>query len=243
MSPGQLIPGYVLHHYPYRDTSLLVEAFTADSGRVGLVARGVQRKGSSLRPLLEPFRPLLLAWRGRGELRTLTAAEPDGPRQPPAGRALMAGYYGNELVLRLLARDSAEPSVFAAYHRLIDALAAGHAPEAPLRRFELALLDGLGYAPEFGVEADTGDPVAAGCVYHFVPGSGPVVATAARPPAGGVRVTGRQLLALDRGDLADPDVLGAARRVLRASLDPHLGGRPLRTRAMYRSLYGDRSGN
>ena len=41
--------GYVLHTYPYRETSVIVEAFTAEHGRVGLVARGAKRPRSELR--------------------------------------------------------------------------------------------------------------------------------------------------------------------------------------------------
>src|SRR5688572_13370544 len=98
-------PGFVLHSYPYRETSLLVEAFTRDHGRVALMARGARRPKSALRGILLSFQPLLVSWSGRGELRTLTQAEWRGPYSPLAGQGLICGFYLNELLLKLLARD------------------------------------------------------------------------------------------------------------------------------------------
>lgn len=233
-----LVRGYVLHQRPYRNTSMLLEAFTADAGRVGLVARGARRGGSRIRPLLEPFRPLLLSWSGRGELHTLTNVESEGWRAPPAGRALLAGFYCSELILRLLGRDDPNPEAYAAYDRAVTALATGsEADEAALRHFELALLEALGYAPPLTVDIASGKPVQAGLDYDYLPEQGPRSAGAVRSE-GIVRVPGAHLRALAAGELEDEAVLQSARRILRAALQPHLGNRPLHTRDLYRSLYG-----
>lgn len=234
---GNLVRGYVLHTRPWRNTSMLVEAFTADAGRIGLVARGVRQRNSRTRSLLEPFQPLLLSWSGRGELHTLTGVEAERWRAAPAGRALLAGFYCSELVMRLLGRDDPNAEAFAAYDAAIEALAAAQAGEPVLRRFELALLDALGFAPPLDSEPDSGRPVEAGRDYDYVPEHGPVPA-AGPGSAGTVRVPGAHLLALSALRLDDADVLRSARRILRACLQPHLGRRPLKSRELYRSMYG-----
>lgn len=233
-----LVPGYVLHQRAWRDTSMMIEAFTADPGRVGLVARGARRSGSRSRPLLEPFQPLLLSWSGRGELHTLTDVETSGWRAAPTGRALLSAFYCSELVLRLLVREDPNPEAFEAYDRVVTALAGDtESTEASLRRFELALLGAIGYAPPLAVDTATGDPVDPGLEYDYLPERGPVAASG---PAGRetVRVPGADLLALDAGRFDDPHTLQAARRVLRSALQPLLGTRPLKSREMYRALYG-----
>lgn len=234
---GQLVSGYVLHARPWRNTSMLVEAFTADAGRIGLVARGVRRRGNRSRALLEPFRPLLLSWTGRGELHTLTAVEAEHWRAPPAGRALLAGFYCNELILRLLGRDDPNVEAFRAYDTAVTALAMGGGRAAALRRFELELLDALGFAPPLAVEPDTGDAVEPATEYDYLPEHGPVRATGP-PGEATIRVPGAHLAALARLQLDDPAVQRSALRVLRACLAVHLGPRPLRSRELYRAMYG-----
>lgn len=239
---AELVRGYVLHQRPWRNTSMLIEAFTADAGRIGLVARGVRRSGSRTRALLEPFQPLLLNWSGRGELHTLTGVEAERWRAPPTGRALLAGFYCSELAMRLLGRDDPNPEAFAAYDEAITALAAGSATEPALRRFELALLDALGFAPPLVTEADSGTAVAEDSSdYIYVAEAGPVASaneTAQGQSEDIIRVPGAHLHALARGKLDDPAVLQSARRILRACLAPHLGSKPLKSRELYRSMYG-----
>ena len=84
---GTTQPAFVLHTYPYRETSLIVEAFTRRHGRVALVARGARRPRSAMRGVLHAFQPLRSAWAGSGELRTLMAAEWRGGASPGAGSA------------------------------------------------------------------------------------------------------------------------------------------------------------
>ncbi|MCZ4329258.1 DNA repair protein RecO [Castellaniella denitrificans] len=138
--------GYVLHASPWRETSLIVQAFTRDHGCVALVAKGAKRPYSALRPVLVGFQPLWLSWTGSTEVRTLTRAE-SGPVRLLDGRAMMSGWYMNELILRLLAREDPHPGVFDAYEAALDVLAGSrerpHA--AVLRRFEWLLLEQAGY--------------------------------------------------------------------------------------------------
>src|SRR6476659_1049899 len=152
-------PAFVLHAYPYNETSVIVEAFTEAAGRVPMVAKGARRPRSELRGLLQAFQPLTLSWAGTGELKTLVKAEWRGGLPLPGGAALLCGFYLNELLLKLLPREDPHPGLFDAYEEALHALTREESPGAQavvLRRFELRLLAELGYAVALTKEADTG---------------------------------------------------------------------------------------
>lgn len=229
-------PGYVLHARPWRETSLILEAFTRAHGRVGLIARGARRPRSRLRGQLVPFLPLLLSWTGRGELPTLTGADPEGPSRPLRGRALFSGFYLNELLLKLLPRNDAHGKLFGDYRDALAGLGAGGTAEPVLRVFEKRLLDALGYGPTLDREADTGAPISPHRRYRYLLQHGPVDEPGAGASAGeGVAVSGRTLLALARGRLGDGQEWERqeARTLMRAILAPHLGPRPLGSRQLF----------
>lgn len=228
----QLEPAYLLHTRDYRDTSLLIDLFTPDAGRIGAVARGARRfrRGASQRGLLQPFRPLWVAWSGRGELRTLTAVESRAAPVSLAGYALFSGLYANELMQRLLHRDDPHPDLFAYYEAFLPALASltGHL-DRPLRAFELALLSELGYGVALDMDA-YGQPLAMGGQYRFDAGHGliPVAALA----DDGALFRGEDLCAFAAGD-DSVAARRAAKRLCRMALQPHLGNRPLASRALF----------
>lgn len=222
-----LEPAFLLHRRPYRNTSLLLEAFTREHGRVGLVARGAQR--SRLRSLLQPFAPLLLSWSGRGELATLSGAEEAGPHLPPPPGRLLSAWYINELLLRLLARSDPHPGLFEPYRQVLAALAGGADEQRSLRVFEKRLLAELGYGLLLDADALTGAPIDPGAEYRYLPERGPVRREAGQ---GGVAVSGRALLALGREQWDAPELLAEAKRVTRAAIDAQLDGRPLKTREL-----------
>lgn len=226
-----LQPAFILHRRPYRDTSLLLEAFGQDHGRVGLVARGAVAPRSRLKGLLQPFAPLLLSWIGESELATLTAAEDAGRPIPLPPNRVLAGLYVNELLLRLLPRLVPHPDLFAAYETLLAELAAAPSEEPPLRRFEKRLLDELGYGLTLDCEAVSGAPIVAEEQYCYILDRGPL---AAGQSGIGVPISGRGLLALRDGMLTDPAVLREVKRLTRAALAEQLRGRALKTRELYR---------
>lgn len=227
-----LQPAYVLHRRPYRNTSALIEVLSLDLGRIGLVARGLRRPRSPLTGTLEPFRPVLLSWSGRGELGTLTNAEAAAHTPAIDHRRLLSGFYINELVMRLLPRQAPDRRLFAHYAEAIAELAGETSESILLRRFEKALLEALGYGPELNREADTGASLDPDAAYVCPPDSGPV---RCRPgyEAEGPVVHGSTLLALQRGEFSDPRNLREARDLMRALLAPRLGDRPLHSRQMY----------
>ena len=165
----QLAPGYILHHYPYRDTSRILEVLTRDAGRISIFARGVRGPKAKLASELQPFRLLLLSWSGKGDAPMLSGAEsaPDPMTLPPA--CLMSAFYLNELLLKLTHRHDPVPGVFDAYHEAIEALKHGAALEPTLRVFEKRLLDLLGYGVDLDVDARTGASIEAGSYYLFRP--------------------------------------------------------------------------
>lgn len=230
-------PAFVLHQRPYRDTSALVEIITAGHGRVGLVARGVRGTASIRKTALLPFRRLSVSWSGRGELRTLRGADAQGPPAFPTGQRLLALYYTHELILRLTARDDPHPAVFEAYSEALAALLAGRGDALVLRRFELHLLDALGYGIELTRDAGSGETVDPRATYRFVAGEGLyLTAGDARGVGGESGVPGRAVLALASGAEPERDDLEALRRMLAAALAPLLGERPLRTRAVLTAM-------
>ena len=228
-----LAPAYLLHQYAWRETSRVVEVWSRDHGRLGLVARGVRRPRSPHRALLQPFMPLLISWSQRSELGSLTGVEGAGPPTQLRGRALMAGFYMNELLMRLLPRLDAHPTLYARYATTLVALA-GPRPAAALRVFEKHLLDAMGYGLNLTRVAPGGAPVEAGAEYLYDLDSGPRPAAGRR--SGGIVVGGRALLALHADALDDAEDLRAVKRLLRAALAHHLDGRVLKSAGVMRSL-------
>lgn len=226
-----LQPAFILHRRPYLNTSLLLETFSREQGRLGLVARGASAPRSRLKGLLQPFTPLLLSWTGAGELATLTGAEEAGRPVPLPPNRVLVGLYVNELLVRLLPRQDAQPGLFAAYETVLAELATADGEEPPLRRFEKKLLEELGYGLTLDREAASGVPIVAEERYRYVLDRGPLAASQSRT---GVPISGRGLLALRDGILADPTVLKEVKRLTRAALAEQLRGRTLKTRELYR---------
>jgi len=235
-SRTELQPAWVLHRRDYRDSSQIIEALSCDYGRLGLVARGVRRASSRLRGVLEPFQPLLVSWSGRGELQTLTGAERQQSLPRLSGDALMAGFYLNELLLRLLARHDPHPDMFGDYTSAVEALACGERLGVAVRRFEWQLLERLGVAPDLAHEMEDGTPVTPGRLYRVDPEAG--VYAIAGAAGAGQDAPGEALLAIAGNglDRADDDTLRQAGHVLRQLLEVRLDGRALKTRQVLMAM-------
>jgi DNA repair protein RecO (recombination protein O) len=224
---------YVLHAYPYKETSLIVEAFARRHGRIAILARGARRPRSALRGVLLSFQPLRLSWSGAADLVTLVGAEWHGAAAALAGTALMCGFYLNELLLRLVPREDPHEALFDAYAAGLERLAAGEPQAAVLRGFERRLLAELGYAPLLEREAAGGPAVEPDRRYAYRPDHGPVPA---RGTSGELVVRGRTLLAIARDDYSEPETREEALRLMRALIAERLGGQPLHTRAVLSEL-------
>jgi DNA repair protein RecO (recombination protein O) len=231
-----LEPALLLHHYPWRDTSRILELLTRSFGRVAVIARGSRRSAAATGGALQPFTACLVSWSARGELGYLTGAERSyaspvgaGEVNTLGGERLMSGFYANELLLKLLQRNDPHPALFDAYATLLQRL---HSPAEDaaraLRIFEKQLLDELGWGLNLEHEATSGASLAPGRSYRYglEGGAEPVDGVA----EGTLIFSGASLLSLARERLDDPRSLADARRLLRAALDRLLDGRPLRTR-------------
>ena len=227
-----LAPAHLLHQHAWRETSKLLEVWSRDHGRIGLVARGVRRPNSPQRSLLQPFTPLIVSWSQRGELGNLGGVEAAGRSVTLKGRPLMAAFYMNELLLRLLPRQDAHPALYDAYVQTLGALG-GEKPAAALRFFETRLLSAIGYGLNLA-QTSAGEEVEADLDYLYDLDAGPRPALGRKGP--GVPVKGSALLALEKGTLDDADDLRAAKRLLAAALEQHLDGRALKTSGVMRAL-------
>ncbi len=228
-----LQPAYILHRRDYRNTSLLVEIFSAEHGRSALIAKGARSPRSRWRPLLQPFVPLLVSWAGRGELGTVTDVESAGRPVHLSGERIYSALYLNELLVRLTQRHDPHPEVFALYGESLQALAAGGEAEPTLRGFEVALLAHLGYGLMLERDADSGEPINADTLYRYQVESGPVPAAGPGEPKNGVLVHGRVLMVL-RGVLEwDEPARLQAKKLMRYVIDFYLAGRPIRARELY----------
>ncbi|BBU81863.1 hypothetical protein EIMP300_32630 [Escherichia coli] len=159
---------FVLHSRPWSETSLMLDVFTEESGRVRLVAKGARSKRSTLKGALQPFTPLLLRFGGRGEVKTLRSAEAVSLALPLSGITLYSGLYINELLSRVLEYETRFSELFFDYLHCIQSLAGvTGTPEPALRRFELALLGHLGYGVNFTHCAGSGEPVDDTMTYRY----------------------------------------------------------------------------
>lgn len=223
-------PAYVLHTHPWKETSLVVEAFTAGHGRVGLVARGARRAHAALRTRLLAFQPLGLSWAGKGGLKTLYGAEWQGGALQLSGRALICGFYVNELLLKLLPPADPHPGLYRCYERTLHALAAAEDPQPVLRRFELDLLSELGYAQTLD-RTVAGEPVRVDARYGYVFGHGVVPDQGTEPAC-----SGKALLDMAAGVYSDPRTLAESKQFMRVLINHYLGDRPLHTRQLLLDL-------
>lgn len=229
-------PAYVLHTYPFRETSLIVEIFSRDFGKMALLARGARRPRSAIRGLLMAFQPLELAWSGKGEVLTLMKAEWQGGQPLLAGDALFCGYYLNELLMHLLPREDAHEHLFACYGKMLGCLSddlGGKVNEADLRRFEKALLQELGYGLTL-VHDSAGQPIIPDAYYTYRMEQGPVRIEFAD---GATQVvSGQTLLDLEAEDFSSVRTRIESKQLMRTLMAYYLAGKELETRKIFKEL-------
>ncbi|PHM46273.1 DNA repair protein RecO [Xenorhabdus mauleonii] len=224
---------FVLHGRPYSETSLLLDFFTENEGRVRVLAKGARSRRSHLKGCLQPFTPLLIRWSGRGEIKTLRDAEPISLALPLTGSVLYSGLYVNELLSRVLEQGTAYSTLFFDYLQCLQVLAASDStPEYALRRFELALLANMGYGVDYLHCAGSGEPVSDTMTYRYREEKGFIASLVIDHYS----FTGRELKSLATGEFPDHASLRAAKRFTRIALKPYLGGKPLKSRELFRQF-------
>lgn len=233
-----LEPAFMLHGRDWHNTSRIVDLFSRRHGRITLIARGARRPTSAWRALLMPFRPLLVSFTLRGELGFLAAVEAASAPLEPSPDRLLAGFYANELLLRGMSPHDPHPDLFDHYGSLLADLAGLEDEAVLLRRFELGLLEALGYGARLDHDGASGAPLEADAWYRIDPLAGPrrVDRVSEGTSDADDCCSGQDLIALAAGTPTSTAARGTLRRALRGALDQALGSRPLRSRAVARAL-------
>jgi DNA repair protein RecO (recombination protein O) len=220
-------PGFVLHRYPYKETSFILDVFSRDYGRIALVAKGARRPHSRLRGVLQTFQPLSLGWSGRSEVRTLTDAEWVGGMLPLEKSALLCGFYLNELLFKMLARDDPHAVLFDHYIAALNQLAHNEPAPIVLRKFERALLKETGVGGNLTLCTTTNEPVDPCGLYVVEPEQGVRIAL---PSDTAFQVNGKTLLDMEQEDYSDSTTQTQSKFLMRVLLAHYLSDAPLKTR-------------
>lgn len=229
-------PVYVLHTYPFKETSLVVELFSRNYGRVATTAKGARRPRSAMRGLLQAFQPMSATWSGKQELKTLHSLDWNGSLLMLQGEALMCGFYLNELLLRLLPREDPHEVLFEYYADTLKTLVSGQDLATTLRRFELKFLQELGYAIplEFDVNAE---PIAESQHYRYEAEHGAFKLSGTfNPYENGVQLSGKTLVDMTHDDYRDGQTRQQSKQLMRYLLAHYLGDKPLHTRQLLMDL-------
>jgi DNA repair protein RecO (recombination protein O) len=231
-------PVYVLHTYPFKETSLVVELFAHGFGRVATTAKGARRPRSAMRGMLQSFQPLIATWSGKLELKTLHSLEWGGGLLLLKGEALMCGFYMNELLLRLLPREDPHESLFEYYSATLKTLASSENLATTLRRFELKLLQELGYAIPMHHDV-SGAAILEATNYSYVAEHGPTRINGAQSRNNnGVQLLGKTMIDMLSDDYSNVQTQLQSKQLMRYLLAHYLGDKPLHTRQLLIDLQG-----
>jgi DNA repair protein RecO (recombination protein O) len=228
-----LQPAYLFHSQAFQNTSLLVDFFTMDYGRVRAVAKGARSAKSKYRSFLQLFQPVLVSFSGRGELKTVTGVEASLATIILQGQRLFSGMYMNELLTRLLMNHVEHKQLYLAYQDTLVALQGTAELQLLLRQFELCLLSELGYGINLESDCQTQQAIEPDAEYRFTPDVGFQLLEGAEQHNSSKIFNGSHIKALHDLDLSDLDAAQAAKRLLRTALAAHLGGKPLYSRSLF----------
>lgn len=220
-----LQPAFLLHARPYRETSMLLELFTQEYGRIAAVAKGVRTNRSPLKSLLQPFTPLWISWQGKSELMTVTGVESRGVPFNLRGNCLFSGFYLNELLLKLLQKQDPYPYLYRVYHETLVELANTHLQQKTLRLFEKKFLEEIGYGLQLNQDADK--------YYHYYPDYGFEEVNPNEDKRSGMVFSGKNLRHLANETLDDPESLGEAKKLMRLVIAHLLGDKTLESRKLF----------
>lgn len=222
----------MLHQRPYRETSLLLHVLTLDYGRISLVARGMRQKKRRNQQAIQLFQPFWLNWFGRGELLTLGKMEVTEAPYWLKGHSTLCGLYINELLVRLLSQQQAEPMIFEAYQQALSGLQAAEQTEQTLRIFEKRLLESLGYGVDLTTDHE-GQAVMPERHYGYLAEAG-LRQCAEQDPAR--LISGASLQQLHDETLHDPVSLNETKQLMRVIINYHLEGKPLKSRQLFAEM-------
>ena len=227
-------PAFVLHQRPYRNTSVIVDIFSRDFGRLSVIAKGAKQKKSSLKSILQNFQLLNLSWVRRSELGTLTSAEFHGSTIYLEQEAIYPALYLNELIIRLIPTFDTMPELFDAYHDTLRALSGDISTQVVLRLFEKQLLQSLGYEIHLSHDAESHKSIEPHKYYSYIPELG-FVETLFQE-SNKMQFKGEHLIAFEAGNIKREDILRTAHRLTHINLKLLLGDKPLKSRELYKAF-------
>jgi len=225
-------PGFILRHRPYSESSLLVDVFTREYGRLTLIAKGSRRNRQRPMGLFMPFKPLLLSWSGKGNLPVLTGIESSRFTRDLSTPARSCAYYQNELLLKLLHRFDSNEKLFDRYRDSLAALERGMDPNAVLRIFEKHLLGEIGFGLILDRDAASGEPIDEDAYYDYIPEKGPVHT----PTPDATAISGNALRALSDEKFKSREQLQQAMQLTRKLIEMQLNGKVLHTRKVVHAM-------
>jgi DNA repair protein RecO (recombination protein O) len=224
---------FILHKRPYRETSFLLEVFSSEYGRISLVAKGVRKKKSNSQALYQSHRNLSIAWSGRGEMGTLTAIEASGDDFNFQGEQVIAAFYLNELLMRLLHKHESHPVLYEEYLKALTRLSHGDSIQIALRYFEKHLLISLGYGLLLDHNVETGGGIQSDTQYYYSLEHGPYKNKPSTSDY--VSISGHTLIGLEKELLREDGALDEAKKLMRLALNTLLGDKPMASRDLYRA--------
>ena len=227
-------PGFILHAIPYRETSLLVDIFTLNHGRLRCVAKGFRKPNKKgIAKTLFPYTEHHFQWQGRGELKTLIQADPVQAPVFLQQESLFVGLYINELLYKLLHQNDPHQPLYKFYYELMGQLSQAEIEQALLRRFEILLLEELGYGLVLDADTETGQALSPEHLYYYIPDQGlKLLQDQAKDNANAL--SGADIIALSKGELEQQSVLRAAKQLTRQVINFYLDGKQLNSRELYR---------
>lgn len=229
----ELTPCYILHRRDYSESSLILEVFSREYGRLNLIAKGAKRNKKKQGISYNLYQKYHISWVAKSELGTLTDIELASLSDPLRPELMMTGFYMNEIMLRLLHKHESHPELFDSYDSIIIQLINKASEQIVLRYYEKTLLQTLGYGVILDHEVETDEHLDANKEYFYKFDYGPVLVPANKDS--GINVSGKTLLELDTETLSDTKNINEAKLLLRTILDQHLGDRPLASRELYQA--------
>ena len=224
-----LEPSIVLHTRPFKETSLLVDLFTRNHGKISVIAKGAKRPKSKIGIIKTPSCLFFVSCTGRGELKILTHCEIKEYFFPIA-EAFNSVVYLNELLIKLLEKEDAHPEIFDHYLIVCSSLKRKNKEklEKNLRSFELTLLKEIGYGLNLNFEGNSDIEIKEDTSYKFVPSVG--FLPQSNSESNKNNFSGRDILNLSTGNFSSPDTLLASKQIMRLAIDFHLGNKTLKIR-------------
>ncbi|MDB4138870.1 DNA repair protein RecO [Methylophilaceae bacterium] len=226
---------YVLHTYPFKETSLIVEIFSKVHGRISIVAKGARRPRSLVRGMLQSFQSLQATWSGQGEMKTLHSIDWCDALLQIEGDALICGFYINELLMRLLPKEDPHEKLFDFYHQTMELLSMKNHLSVTLRRFELKLLQELGYELPL-VNDENGEPIKPNRIYNYEVAYGP---SETKNSSEGVSLIGKTLIDMAGDDYKDPTTEMQSKQLMRYLIGHYIGEKPLNSKKLFLHLEGE----